>query len=79
MVTETIKNAVAIDISSIDWVKEDFVTHDGVLFCTVAGNVTAMMPSGISCTKAMTVGEYWRISPSKVVRATTTATVQFHW
>lgn len=79
MTNETITEIEAIDLSVEDWENTENLTGKvGILFCTTAGDVTVETPKGNTTTKAMVAGEYWRFSPRKVIRATTTATVELH-
>jgi hypothetical protein len=75
MVNETIEDVFAVSVAGGDWVRP---SRRGILFCTVAGNVAVQWPNGVTTTKALTVGEYWRVAPAKVLQAGTTATVQYH-
>lgn len=78
-VTETIEDIIAVDVSSADWENGDHRTFKrGLIFCTAAGDVAVEMKNGTQTSKTMEVGEYWRISPFKILNTGTTATVEFH-
>ena len=77
MVQETITDVLAVDLSAVDF-ETPSAPVKGIVFCTIDGDVAVEWPNGVTTSKSLTAGEYWRVSPSKILKTGTTATVQFH-
>lgn len=75
-VTESTQDMITVNLTSVDWVKS--VPELGVVFCTAPGDVNVELLSGRQVKKYMLAGEYWRVSPIKILKSGTTATVEFH-
>ena len=72
---EIVKNAKDVNLESVDFLTSS-VNGDGILLAKTAGNIAVEWPSGATTTFAVTAGQFLRIWPKKILRATTTASVQ---
>ena len=81
MVIEHITDAISVNLSVNDWIADSSEARlqSFMLFAETAGTVKVGLASGITQTKTLAQGEYWRVRPIKIFKTGTTATVQACW
>ena len=81
MVRELITDGVSVNLSVSDWLAENSVakSESFMLFAETAGTIKVGLASGVTQTRTLAQGEYWRVRPVKVFKTGTTATVQACW
>jgi hypothetical protein len=71
-----VTNAVAVDLTGGDFTNP--INGKCMVYCISDGTVNITLPSGITTSKDLVAGQYWKIRPITVLD-TSTATIQLHY